>query len=118
MEGRPPKRAGDGDTLLLAAGELRRIVADAVRHPHAFERFHHPFLALRRRHSLPVGKRQLDVFVHRQIANQVETLEDETNLLIADARALGKVQVFDRLVVQAIFPPGRSIQQPDDREQR
>ncbi len=30
-------RAGDGDALLLTAGELRRKVTDAVRHPDAFE---------------------------------------------------------------------------------
>ena len=35
-----------------------------------------------------VGERQLDVLEHGQIADQVEALEDEADLAVADARAL------------------------------
>ena len=70
------------------------------------------------RHFLPVGQRQLDVFIYREIANQVETLEDESDLLIADARALGKVEVLDRLAIQRVAAIGRRIEQADDRKQR
>ena len=94
------QRARHCHTLLLTAGELRRVMPDAMRHAHSFQRFHHARLAVGRRHPLPVGQRQLDVFVHRQIADQVETLKDESDLLVANARALGKIQVLDRLAVQ------------------
>src|SRR5262245_19647652 len=80
-------RAGHCDTLLLTAGELRRIVLHAVAHPHALERIGHALLTLGSRHAA-VRERKLDVFVDRQIANQVERLEDESDLAIADAGAL------------------------------
>ena len=42
--------AGHSYALLLTTGELRRIVTHAVRHADPFERFHHPRLAIGRRH--------------------------------------------------------------------
>ena len=82
----PGQRARHGDTLLLTAGELRGIVPHAMRHAHALQRFLTRFL--RSAAGMPpVGQRQFDVLVHGQIADQVETLEDEADLLVADARA-------------------------------
>ena len=78
----------------------------AVRHADPLQRFHHPLLAFRRRHLLPVGQWQLDVFVDGEIANQIETLEDEPDLLVANARALREVEVLHRSVYSAgSFPP-------------
>jgi hypothetical protein len=87
MDGFPPSAL---DALLLASRKLRRIMPDAVRHADSLQSFHHPSLAIGGRHSLTVGQRQFDILV-RQIPNQVETLEDEANLLIADARPLCEV---------------------------
>ncbi len=89
-----------------------------MRHAHALQRLHHPPLAIRSRHSLAVRQRQLNIFVDREIANQIETLEDESDLLIANPRALRKVQILDRLSIQRIAAACRRIQQPDDRQQR
>ena len=69
----------------------------AVRHADALQRFHHALLAFGRGHLLPIGQRQLDVLVHREIADQVETLEDEADLLVANARALGEIEILHRL---------------------
>src|SRR6266581_9137905 len=91
---------------------------DAVCHADAFKRFHHSLLAIDRWHSLTISQRQFDVFINCEIADQVETLEDESNFLIANARARAEVQIFDRLAVQLIFPFGWSVEQADDREQR
>ena len=113
--GFPRQRARHGYTLLLTSGELRRIVPDAMRHAHALQRFHDPLLALGRRHPLPVRQRQFDVLVDREIPNQVETLEDESDLLVADAGPLGKIQVLHRLVVQHVAASGGSVEQADDR---
>ena len=52
-------------------------------------------LPLRRLHAA-VGERQLDVLEDREVANQVEALEDEPDLAVADARALRHVQVRHR----------------------
>src|SRR6266567_6567772 len=113
----PAERARHGDTLLLAAGELRGIVPDAVSHSDTLESFHHALLALGSRHLLSVRQRKLDVLIHGQIADQVEALENESDLLVTNARAFGKIKIFDGLVIQRVPPFGGCIQESDDREQ-
>ena len=98
-ERRAGDRARDGDALLLAARELRREVLHAVRHADLLERLLDALLALVRGHAA-VGQRQLDVLVDREVADQVEALEDEADLAVADARALGERQRLGRLAVQ------------------
>src|SRR5436309_12047380 len=66
----------NSDALLLTAGELRRIVLHAVAHAHALEGILDALLALARRHAA-IGERQLDILVDREIADEVERLEDE-----------------------------------------
>ena len=78
------ERAGNGHTLLLSTRELRGIMSDAVRHAYSLKRFHDPRLAVSRGHLLPVSEREFDVLVDREIADQVETLKDEADFLIAD----------------------------------
>ena len=79
----------DGDALLLAARELRGIMLDAVRHAHTLERLLHPLAPLGRRHPA-VGERQLDVLVDGEVTDQVEGLEDESDLAVPDARAVAR----------------------------
>src|SRR6185437_7249794 len=93
------------------------IMAHAMRHPDLFESAMDAFFALYPAH-LAIGERQLDVFVHREITNQVEALEDETDLLVADACAVGKVEALHRLAVQDIGAVGRRVEEADDRQQR
>src|SRR5713101_785262 len=81
------QRAGHSDTLLLTAGELRRVVAQAMGHADALERALHLLLALARA-GAAIGERELHVFVHGEIADQVEGLKDEADLAVANARAL------------------------------
>jgi len=42
-----------------------------------------------------IGERQLHVFVHSEVADQVERLKDESNLTIANARALADGEFAD-----------------------
>ena len=109
--------ASHRDALLLTAGELRRIVLHAMRHADALQRLMHALLALRAGHAA-IGERQLDVLIHRQIADQVERLEDEADLAIANARPLAQLQTLDGFAVQDVGAVGRRIEQPEDREQR
>src|SRR3954465_9369285 len=104
------KCAGNRNALLLSAGKLRRIMPDAVRHAHTFKRFHHPRLAISRGHSLPVSEWKFDILIDREIADQIETLKDEPDLLIANPRARAEVEVFDSLPIQLILPGSRRIQ--------
>ena len=110
-------RAGDGDALLLTAGELAGQVLRAVRHADLLERRHHALLALGRLHAA-IGERQLDVLVDGQVADQVEALEDEPDLAVADARPLGERQVGDRLAVEHVVAVGRRVEQAENRQQR
>ena len=103
--------------LLLTAGELRRVVPHAVRHSHALECLLDLLLALRRT-GASIGQWQLDVFVHGEVANQVERLKDEADLPVADARAIADREIRHRLAVQRVVPVRWRIQQAENREQR
>ena len=110
-------RARHGDALLLTAGQLARQVFRAVRHAHALEGVGHTLAAFGRPHPA-VGERQLDVLEHRQVANQVEALEDESDLAIADPRPLRGPQLGDRTVVQVIRAVRGGVEQAENREER
>ena len=84
-------RAGDRDALLLAAGELPRIVLSPGRRARRCERGHDVLAALRLR-ELRQQQRQLDVLERRQHRDQVVELEDEPDVPRAPRgeRALGQ----------------------------
>ena len=94
------QRAGDGNTLLLAARKLRWIMSYTVRHADSLQCLHDAPFAISRRHFLTVGQWQFDVFVDGEITNQIEALKDEANLLVPNARPLSKIKILDCLSVQ------------------
>ena len=75
--------AGNRYALLLPAGQLARSVLGAVRHAHAIHHLGNLLLALAGGH-LVVEQGQLDVLGHRQFVDQVEALENEADVLLAD----------------------------------
>ncbi len=89
----------------------------AMGHADALERLGHACLALARAHPA-IGQRQLDVLVDGQVADEVEALEDETDLAIADPRALGEREVRDLAALERIAAVRRRVEQPENREQR
>src|SRR6478672_10406341 len=93
--------ARDGDPLALAAGELVGHVGHARAEPHLLERLLRPLLALGAGES-GVDQRQLDVVQGVGAREQVEGLEDEADLLVADAGELGVVELLDGGVVQDV----------------
>src|SRR5271155_1152360 len=109
--------AGHGDTLLLTAGELRRVVPEAVGHADAFEGVLDLLLALGGARAA-IGQRQLDVFVDGEVADEVERLEDEADFAVADAGALADGELADWLAVQHVAAVARGIEQSKNREQR
>ena len=78
-------RTGNGDALLLSAGQLLRPVIAAMRNVHSLQNCLHPLLPFLRRYVL-IQQRQHDVFRYGQFIDQVEALEDETNVVLADVR--------------------------------
>src|SRR5438067_8004696 len=108
--------AGDRHALLLAAGELAGHVACAVAHADAVEGVLDALLAIGRRHS-PVRERELDVLEDGQVADQVEALEDEADVAVADVRAVGRRQVLHRLGIEQVLTAGGRVEQAEDGQQ-
>ncbi len=90
---------------------------DPVRHADPLQRGHHPLAALGLGYAVAVGQRQLHIFEHREIADQVERLEDEADLSVSNAGALIGVDVLHRCAVERVAAAGRRIQQTQDRQQ-
>ena len=117
IEGWPTKRARDGDALLLTAGKLRGIMLHPMSHAHAFENFLHALFSLGRGHAA-IGERQLDVFEDGEVANQIERLENEADLAIANASAVRERKIRHRVSIDPVIALGRRIEQAQNREQR
>ncbi len=108
--------AGNGDALLLTAAELRGEMFFAVRHANAFQRMFSFLFPLGRAH-VAIGEREFDVFIDREIADQIERLKDETDFAVADARAFGGRDLRDILAVHEISSTGGRIKQAEQRKQ-
>jgi hypothetical protein len=87
-----------------------------VRHLHALERFVDSRAPLRARQS-PINQGQLHVFPDAQLAEQVERLEDEADLPIAEARPSAAIERANVHAVQSVSARGRLLQQAQDGEQ-
>ena len=68
--------------------------------------------------KIEIGQRQLDVLEDAQVADQVEALKDEADLLQTDARALGRGQPCDRAAVKRIRALRRRVEQAENGQQR
>ena len=64
-----------------------------------------------------IGKREFDVFIDRETADQIECLEDKTDFAVANARAFGGRDLRDILAVHEIFSTGGRIEQAEQRKQ-
>ena len=111
------QRPGDRDPLLLTAGHLTRPVLGPVGQPDPGQRLHRPLPALGLVHP-GVAQRQLDVAPGRHRGQQVELLEDEPDLLVADLGQLGLAHLRDVGAVQLVVPAGRVVQAAEDVHQR
>ena len=77
------ERARDRDALLLAAGELRRAMMRAIGEADAGERRHAPCSRRVRAVDAGIDHRQLDIAERVGARQQVELLEDEADLAVA-----------------------------------
>ena len=65
-----------------------------------------------------IRERQLDVLVDGEIADQVERLKDESDLPVANARALGRAQLAHRLAIEQVGAVCWRVQQAEDGKER
>src|SRR5947209_5308543 len=94
--------ARDPDELLLAAGKLARkqiFLRDDLK---AIKSVGDNCRALVLAY-LSIGKRNLEVFVNRQIIEQMILLEDEADMFVAQGAALFRFQMMNGGVVEKIF---------------
>ena len=101
--------AGDGDTLLLAAGHLRWLIPAAVDKADALERLDGQLVPVVDADAL-IDKRQLDVLLHGERLDEVILLENKADLFVADARELHIAQLAHVRSLEQILAVGRHVE--------
>src|SRR5262249_15280075 len=109
--------AREGDALALAAAQLVRLVLHALAQAHPRQRAHRQLAPLARAHAA-VDERQLDVLQRRGARQELERLEDEANLAVAQRRQRVLAQTAHVLAAQAVGAPARRVEAAEDVEQR
>src|SRR5690606_8611574 len=110
------ERARDRGALLLAAGQLGRIVLHARAEADLRQRLLDALAALGGRHAA-VAQRHVAVVEQVEVRDQVEALEDEADLAVAQLRARVVGQTAHVLAVEQVFAPGEGLQQARDVEE-
>ena len=107
---------GDGHTLLLTTAQLLREVVLAVLDGHARHDVFHALAALGGG-DVHVAQRQLDVFKHVQLVDEVEALEHEADVALAELGAVLFLEAAHLLAEQFILAVGGVVQEAEDVEQ-
>ena len=94
---------------MQAAGHLRGPVLHPARQPHPLQSLHCQVIAVIGVDAL-IDQGQLHIFQHRQGLNQVVLLENEADLLVADAGKLLVRQFLNVGAVQKVLSPGGDVQ--------
>ena len=105
--------AGDGDALLLAAGEFVRFVIAAVVEADELEGLGGALMALLAADA-GVEEGELDVGLGSGAGQEVEALEDETDLEAADLGEAVVVECADVGAVKAVEAGGGHVETADD----
>ena len=111
-----PNCPGHCHALLLAARQLTGQVFGPMTHAHALQCIGDSLFAFARRHP-SIRKRQFYVFIDGEIADEIEALKNETNLTIANPRALGQGKILNRIVIKNVLTIRGRIQQTKDRQE-
>src|SRR5690606_21446375 len=109
-------RAGNGNTLLLATGELLRKVISPVHDVHAFEHFFHALFSFGRG-DLQVKQRQFHIFEDGELVDQVKALKDEANRALSQLGALAFSIAGLLVVAEVVLAGGRVIEKTDNVQQ-
>ena len=111
------ERARDRHALLLAARELRRHVLHARGQADEFQRVGDALVAFRGLHAA-VAQRHVDVVVDVEVGHQVEALEDEADLLVAQVRARVVGEAVTSDAVELVAAGVEGLEQARDVEER
>jgi hypothetical protein len=109
--------AGDGDALALAAGEFVGLMVHALAEVDGFEDELGAGDAFGGGGSV-VDEGELNVMQSGGAGEQVEGLEDETDLLVADAGELVVVELGDVVAVEPVAALGGAVEAADEVHER
>ena len=109
--------AGDGDALLLAAGNLRRQMRETMPKSNDIKDFRRRFTRLGWCFARE-NPRQRHVFQRRHRHDQIERLEDVSHLVAADPRQLLLVQIGQRISVNLHMAFRRAVEAAHHVEER
>ncbi|KAI1691052.1 hypothetical protein DdX_22143 [Ditylenchus destructor] len=107
---------GDRRSLLLAAGKFIGVVLHARAQADLAQRLFDALAALAGAH-FAVAQRHVHVVEQVEIRNQVEALEDEADLLVAQAAAGIVAKLADVLAIEHVGAAGEGFQQAGDIEE-
>ena len=108
--------AGDGDALLLAAGELLGAVVEAMAEADELREGDAVFVAVGEIAAL-VKERDVDVLDDRELVDEVVGLEDEAERAAAEGGELVVVHGGDVLAAEKIFAGGGAVEAAEDVEE-
>src|SRR6202171_6744145 len=109
--------ARHADQLLLSARQLPRLKIFFSDDVEAIERVSHDAGALRFTEA-PIRKRDIEVLVNGQIVEQMVALKNETDLFVAQSRALFQFQMMDGGLAEKIFTVPTVVWNANDVETR
>src|SRR5258707_6958710 len=110
-------RAGHAHQLLLSAGELigKQVFLAHDLKPVEDIGDHGGPLGPR---YIAIGKRNVDIFLHRQVVEQMITLKHKTDVLAIELGALPAIQFVHRMLEEHEFARPSVIEQAENAEQR
>src|SRR5947209_3502584 len=109
--------AGDGDELLLAAGELVWEEVFLADYLEAVERVGDERLRFGALH-VAVGERHFEILSHGETVYEVVALEDEADVVLVERGALSGLHLVDGLLHEKIFAAPRAVEEAEYGEQR
>ena len=111
------ERPRDRHTLLLPAAQLARSMPGAVAEADPVEHGQGAIPAVGARDPL-IEERDLDVLRDRELGDQVERLEDESDPPAADAAERAVLEIRDLLAVEPVVAARRAIEAAEDVHER
>jgi hypothetical protein len=114
-EGIVHERAGDGDALLLATGQLVGAVVEAIAQADEGGQFEAAVVALLEVAAL-VEEGDLDIFEDAELGDEVIGLKDEPDALAADFRQLIIAHAGDILIPQKVLAGGGAVEATEEIE--
>src|SRR3569833_1017985 len=103
--------------LLMTTRELLWLVASAVCDFHALQGLLHTVLALTGRNVPVIKQRHLHILEHSQLIDEIETLEDECDSVLAQLRKLRLRPVGDIAAVEPVLARGGTVDHAEHVEQ-